>query len=86
MWVALDMQVRIVLQQCPRLSKSTKQQVKKLLKKGRKPIICYECNELGHVRADCPKLKPSASESSEDEGSADEADLVCRQIRAATDA
>ncbi|GAV79879.1 zf-CCHC domain-containing protein/UBN2 domain-containing protein [Cephalotus follicularis] len=28
-----------------------------LLEKDEKGVICYECDKLGHIRPDCPKLK-----------------------------
>ena len=27
-------------------------------------MVCYECRELGHYKADCPKLKEQASTTS----------------------
>ncbi|GAV75352.1 zf-CCHC domain-containing protein [Cephalotus follicularis] len=43
----------------------SKKQLKKFQSKGdssksdkeKKGVICYECNKLGHIRPNCPKLK-----------------------------
>ena len=61
-------QQNTAMQKCPKLSKRTKTKVKKKLAQGKKPVICYECNKLGHMRDGCPKLQADSSSSDSEEG------------------
>ena len=52
------------VRECRKLHKKTRKAIEKKLKKGEQVVVCYECRELGHYKADCPKLKKQASTTS----------------------
>ena len=55
------------IQNCKKLTKKTRKEVKKQMKQGKRPIVCFGCGEVGHVKTECPKEQDSSSSSSEDE-------------------